>query len=313
MAEVWVMGEMLVEIMRPGNDVALYESGLFRGPFPSGAPAIFIDTVARLGHRAAMVGGVGKDDFGKCLLDRLIKDGVDCSKIMVSENKVTGVAFVTYFSDGSRKFIFHIGNTAAVEPQAPKVEDLEGIKFFHIMGCSLMADPIFAGEIVKTMHMAKKMGAKVSFDPNIRKELLRDTSAVPIIKEVFANTNIFLPGLEELLMITEKTTLEEAIAFCFTYPELEMVVVKNGSRGSSVYTRTDTFRMGIYPTEVVDTTGAGDSYDGAFICGLLENKDLRSAAQMAAAAATLNTNAFGPMEGLITPDSIKRIIEAHEA
>ena len=81
MAEIIVMGEMLVEIMRGQENEELYEPGVFRGPFPSGAPAIFIDTAARLGCSTAIIGGVGKDDFGKNILDRLRKDGVDCSHV----------------------------------------------------------------------------------------------------------------------------------------------------------------------------------------------------------------------------------------
>lgn len=57
MAEIWTMGEMLCEIMRPEVGMELYEKGLFYGPYPSGAPTIFIDTVARLGHSAGIIGG----------------------------------------------------------------------------------------------------------------------------------------------------------------------------------------------------------------------------------------------------------------
>ena len=71
MAAIWTMGELLVEIMRPRADMSMFEAGEFLGPYPSGAPAIFIDTAARLGHQAGIIGGVGSDDFGKCLLDRL--------------------------------------------------------------------------------------------------------------------------------------------------------------------------------------------------------------------------------------------------
>ena len=77
MAEIMTMGEIIVEILRDGVDKPLDKAEVFRGPYPSGAPAIFIDTVARLGHKAAIVGGVGVDDFGKCLLNRLEGDGVD--------------------------------------------------------------------------------------------------------------------------------------------------------------------------------------------------------------------------------------------
>ncbi|MHB8065965.1 MAG: PfkB family carbohydrate kinase, partial [Ruminiclostridium sp.] len=105
------MGEVLVEIMRPNPDMQLNVAGQFLGPYPSGAPAIFIDTVSRLGHSAGIIGGVGNDDFGVCIVDRLKKDGVDCSHLMLKSGISTAVAFVTYFSDGSRKFIYHIDKT----------------------------------------------------------------------------------------------------------------------------------------------------------------------------------------------------------
>ena len=139
MAEIWTMGEMIVEIMREKENEPLDKAGVFRGPYPSGAPAIFIDTVARLGHKGGIIGGVGKDDFGKCLLDRLKSDGVDVSHVIENPKKATGCAIVTYFDDGSRKFIFHMGNTPAVEAKAPQKDVLDGVRYFHVMGCSLFA------------------------------------------------------------------------------------------------------------------------------------------------------------------------------
>ena len=85
--EIMTMGEIIVEIMRDGVEKPLDKAETFKGPYPSGAPAIFIDTVARLGHKAAIVGGVGDDDFGKCLLDRLEGDGVDCSNIIKNDSR----------------------------------------------------------------------------------------------------------------------------------------------------------------------------------------------------------------------------------
>ena len=68
--DIWTMGEILVEIMRPDVGMPLHQTGEFLGPFPSGAPAIFIDTVARLGHTAGIIGGVGQDEFGDHCLTR---------------------------------------------------------------------------------------------------------------------------------------------------------------------------------------------------------------------------------------------------
>ncbi len=310
MAEVWTMGEMIVEIMRPKAGLSLKDAGPFQGPYPSGAPAIFIDTVARLGHSAGIIGGVGDDDFGNCLIDRLESDGVDCSKVIVSHSGTTGVAFVTYFEDGSRKFIYHIGNTPAVEPKAPPAEELKGIKYFHVMGCSLMAEPGFAGEIIKTMRTAISLGAKVSFDPNIRKELLKDNSVMSVVREVFENTAVFMPGVDELLMLTEEKTVEAAVSKCFGMDSIEIIVLKRGSEGCTVYTRTDSWKRGVYRVDPVDPTGAGDSFDGAFLCGLLENLPMPEVIRLATAAGALNTAAFGPMEGRISVESVKEMIAA---
>ena len=312
MAEIWIMGEMLVEIMRPEEGTPLYEAGCFRGPFPSGAPAICIDTAARLGHSAGIIGGVGKDDFGKCLLDRLEKDGVDCSRVLINDRVSTGCAFVTYFEDGSRKFIFHIGNTPAAEAKMPDVEAMRGAGFFHVMGCSVTAKSEFGEEIVKTAKAFYERGTKISFDPNIRPELLKDPACFGMIEEIWKHTSVFMPGVSELLTVTGEVTVEDAIRKCFELPDMEIVALKNGSKGCVIYTREKAFSLGVYPVKALDATGAGDSFDGAFLCGLLEGRSLLETAKMASAAAALNTVAFGPMEGNITPETVKAMMEQNE-
>ena len=309
MAEVWIMGEMLVEIMRPEAGCDMDVEGVFRGPFPSGAPAICIDTVARLGHSCGIIGGVGKDGFGKCLLERLGKDGVDTRFVRESETTSTGVAFVTYFEDGSRKYIFHMGNSAAVQCEAPSAEELGDVKFLHVMGCSLMAEETFAGEILKVMDSVLRKGGKVSFDPNIRTELLHDPSVFDTVRHVLENTSVFLPGEEELLLLTGEKTIEKAVEACFKNPRLEVLALKQGSRGCTVHTRDGVYQMGIYQVEAKDATGAGDSYYGAFLCGLLEGKPMEEVMKMAAAAGALNTAAFGPMEGNISKETVREMIE----
>lgn len=308
MAEVWTMGEMLVEIMRPTAGIDMNEEGEFRGPFSSGAPAIFIDTVARLGHSAGIIGCVGEDGFGECLLNRLERDKVDCRFVGKSNTNSTGVAFVTYFKEGSRKYIFHMGNSAAVEAMAPDLQELGNVKYFHIMGCSLMANKNFTVEILKVMDGLIEKGTKVSFDPNIRVELLKDPSAFDVVHQIIAKTSIFMPGVEELLLVSGENTVEKAVAKCFENPVLEIIALKQGSKGSAVYTREGTTNMGVYPVIPVDATGAGDCYDGAFLCGVLEGKPIQDTMKMAAAAGALNTAAFGPMEGNICPETIQSTI-----
>ena len=133
--DVITIGECLVEIMRDKRDVPHSVPGTYLGPYPSGAPAIFADACARLGLKVGIIGAVGKDDFGKLLLDRLKGDGVDVSRMKVLEDNTTGVAFVTYFSSGSRQFIYHIKHAAAgqIFPEDVDLDYVGGSRLLHLM------------------------------------------------------------------------------------------------------------------------------------------------------------------------------------
>src|SRR5882724_11791526 len=108
-----VVGEILVEIMASTRGNGFREPIELVGPFPSGAPAIFIDQCARMGGAAGIVGSVGDDDFGRINVERLRADGVDVSAISVSSDYPTGSAFVRYRADGSRDFVYNIAKSAA--------------------------------------------------------------------------------------------------------------------------------------------------------------------------------------------------------
>ena len=307
MCEIWTMGEMLVEIMRPKAGMELFAPGEFVGPFPSGAPAIFIDTVARLDHSAGIMGGVGRDDFGKNILDRLEKDGVNTDHVFESEHESTAVAFVTYFDDGSRKFIFHIGNTPAVCVKDVDMDNITSPKFFHIMGCSLMVSEEFRKRIIDTAIAFTQKGAKISFDPNIRPELLGGRPIDNLLGDILDNCSVILPGIEELKMITGVDGIDDAVNTLFNYANLEIVALKKGSQGCTVYDRSQKVDCVPFNIDAVDPTGAGDCFDAAFLCGLLENKSLADCARMASAAGALNTTKLGPMEGEINVANLAKL------
>jgi sugar/nucleoside kinase (ribokinase family) len=135
--DIIAIGEALVEVMRTRIDDPLDRPSEFVGPFPSGAPAIFADAAARLGPRVGFIGAVGDDDFGTCLLDRLRADGLDTTYCPRVPGRATGVAFVTYFSDGGRRFLYHIAHAAAGQMPALDGAYFEGVRFLHICGSSL--------------------------------------------------------------------------------------------------------------------------------------------------------------------------------
>jgi Sugar kinases, ribokinase family len=107
-----------LKFVKKNRDSPHYERGEYVGPFPSGAPAIFVDTGARLGMKTGIVGGIGNDEFGKVIKDRLERDSVDTRKLLVFEGITTGIAFVMYFSSGERRFVFTLKQSAAAQVKA---------------------------------------------------------------------------------------------------------------------------------------------------------------------------------------------------
>ena len=312
MAEIWTMGETLVEIMRTEVNQPLDRTALFRGPYPSGSSAIMISTAARLGHSWGIISGVGADGFGTCILNRLKKDGVDISRVVVDVDKSTACAFVSYDDKGDRKYLFHWDETPATEARMPDVSEppFKEAKFFHVMGCALTAKLSYGWEIVKTARAMKKQGTRISFDPNVRTEHLtnpkKSRESFEIIHELMAMSSIFAPGVDELKLLAGIDNIEAAVQKCFDSPNLEILFLKRGSEGSRIYTRSgEVIDQGLYSVRSVDPTGAGDSSIGAFLCAILEGKSLKECAEIAAAAGALNVAAFGPMEGAISWKNIE--------
>jgi sugar/nucleoside kinase (ribokinase family) len=248
-----------------------------------------------------MWGGVANDKFGELLINRLVGDGVDCKDVIVSDKGATAVAFVSYSKDGNREFIYHIDGTPA--SHIIFNEDDQSIPdYFHVMGCSLMVNDSMLETITKGVQWAHSGGAKISFDPNIRPELLGNRNVLDVTKEILEKTSVFLPGVDELLMFTSVQTVEEAVSHMFTrYEKMEIIHLKRGKRGSTIYTRTQKIDIPIYPIEkvkdIVDPTGAGDSFDAAFICALADNMSLKDAGDHASKAGAINSTEFGPMGG----------------
>lgn len=309
MKSIWTMGEMIVEIMRSKSEVPHNVTGEYLGPYASGAPAIMISAAARMGTPTGIIGGVGKDAFGDVIVDRLTGWGVDCSHVRRSEDAATGCAFVMYHDDGSREYLFHINGTAAVDADVPDFDGLQEPGFFHVMGCSLTVEPSFCKKIIDAALKFVALGGEISFDPNIRPELLKDDNFSAIVEPILSHCSVLMPGVSELLMLSKKESVEEAVTFLFAqYPALKLITLKNGSKGSVIYSRNGIVTAPTYKVKQLDATGAGDCFDGVFLASLLENKSLYEAACNANAAGALNAAAFGPLEGNISRETVAAMV-----
>lgn len=308
-AEVGCLGDLLVEVMREKVDEPLGVPGRFVGPFPSGASGIFIDAIARLGVEARFVGAVGKDDFGQMIIKRLKDDGVDTSHIKILKDYTTGVAFVTYFNDGSRKFIYHLSKAATgqIHPEDIKQDYFSRLNYLHIVGSTMSINDYCRGACQRAVEIVKGSGGKVSFDPNLRPELLDIKQIREFCSPVLSNSDIVFPTAEEAVMLTGKKDLREA---CGKILErgARIVAIKQGREGSSVFTANKEFYVSAFKVKEVDPTGAGDCYCAGFIAGIIKGMDLKNVAKFANAVGALAVTRKGPMEGAPTLDKVNQLM-----
>lgn len=297
------LGELLVEVMRTDIDTPHSTLGAeYKGPFPSGAPAIFIDSAARMGKpfniTTGYIGVIGDDEFGECILQKLKRDGVEISQIRTDRNQHTGIAFNQYNSDGSRKFIFASGAAGETSPNDINEDYLKGLKSLHIMGSGLSISENSREACYKAIELAKKVNPEVviSFDPNLRPEMLDINIILEICKPVLESTNILLPSGEEAEMLAG---VKGEIQACKKLLEMgpEIVVLKQGKEGAAIFTKEKPEGIKVlgFNAKEIDPTGAGDSFGGAFIVGYLKGWDLERITRFANAVGALKVESFGPM------------------
>lgn len=300
MIKVVTIGEIVVEIMAvtPGN--GFREAIELVGPYPSGAPAIFIDQLAKQGQPCAMVSCVGNDDFGWLNIERLRQDGVDVSAIRVHEDAVTGSAFVRYRTDGQRDFVFNIKHSAngqiGLTEEARAVIAAAG--HLHVMGSSLVSPGIIEA-VLFALADVKARGGTVSFDPNIRKEMLDFAGLREALDKVLAQTDLFMPSGAEVLLFSNEIT-EEAAARDVLARGVRAVVLKQGAVGARYLDSKDDLFVPAFVAEEIDPTGAGDAFGATFLAGWLAGLEAGTNLRRANGAGALAVGRKGPMEGTST-------------
>ncbi|AHF82386.1 sugar kinase [Rhizobium leguminosarum bv. trifolii WSM1689] len=307
------VGEILVEIVATTVGDGFLEAQPLVGPFASGAPAIFISQCGRLGGKAAMVGAVGDDDFGRVNTDRLKRDGVGVSTISIDPDYPTGSAFVRYRKDGSRDFVYNIATSAAARfGWSHAVADLINRSgHLHVMGSALSVAS--AREVIdKAVDIVKARGGTLSVDPNIRKELKLDEDTERRFSKLVAAADLLLPSGEELERAAGVEGEAEAIRRLFEIGVKE-IVLKRGAEGATYFGRGgDRIDAPAFVVQEVDPTGAGDCFGGAYLTCRRLGMSPQQALTYASAAGARNVTVLGPMEGAGTQQELDAFIASTE-
>ncbi len=312
MKKIVTIGEIVVEVMATEPGQGFLEPLALVGPFPSGAPAIFIDQVGRLGQPCGMIGRIGDDDFGRLNLRRLAHDGVDVSAIAVDPEAATGSAFVRYRPDGDRDFVFNIKHSAngSLQLDAAGRALIAGADHLHVMGSSLFSPGVVAAT-QEAVAAVKAKGGTVSFDPNIRRELL----ALPGMREALAalleRCDLFLPSGPELLLFARAADEDAAVAEILGRG-VKAVVIKRGAAGAEFHDAAGRHRQAAFRVEERDPTGAGDCFGATFVVCWLRGLPAAEALRYAAAAGARAVTVRGPMEGASTMAELDAFLASTE-
>jgi sugar/nucleoside kinase (ribokinase family) len=242
---------------------------------------------ARLGLRTAFVGLVGNDAFGRFMLGAMADRGIDTRGCLIDRTLSTGVS-VVLSSPGDRAILTHLGATAELRGEQVDRSLLARARHLHVGGYFLQRR-LQAG-LPALFRDARGAGASTSLDTN-----WDPSGAWTGLDEALAACDVLLPNQAEALALARRDTLCAAVeALAGLVPT---VAAKLGAEGGLARRGSEEARVPGVPVEVVDTTGAGDSFDAGFLYGWLNGWPLERSLRLASACGSLSTRCAGGTDG----------------
>lgn len=284
--DIVFVGEPLFELNQPRGE------NVFRPGFGGDTSNAAI-AAARQGASVGYLTAIGADPFGESFMELWAEEGVDTSAVVRSQVAHTGLYFVRHGPDGHLFSYLRAGSAASrMTPQDLPAGLIEGGKILHASGISQAISSSAADTVFAAMRAARGAGATVSYDTNLRLRLWPLERARAVIHAAVALADILLPSIDDAMHLTG---LAEPDRIVDTYLGFgpKIVALTLGGRGVLVATPERRETIPPRPVTLVDTTGAGDAFDGAFLAEYLRLGDPFVAARYANVAAALSTEGYG--------------------
>jgi sugar/nucleoside kinase (ribokinase family) len=246
--------------------------------------AIFACGCARLGLKVAFTGKIGKDEFGEFMLNSLKEHGVDTHAVIVDPLLHTGLTLI--LARGSdRAILTYPGAIPSLRFSEIDPALIAGSRHLHL--ASYFIQDALQPDVPKLFELAHKNGLTVSLDTNYDPAELWDGG----LANALAGCDIFLPNASECQAIAGTPDLEKALEVCAS--KVGIVAVKQGAEGAILQQGKMVYRAPSLTVNVVDTVGAGDSFDAGFIYGYLNGWNPARCLRMGTVCGALSTRAMG--------------------
>lgn len=314
--DVVALGELLIDFTLNGESSQgnpMFEAN------PGGAPCNVLAMLQKMGKKTAFVGKVGNDMFGKQLRGTIEACGIDSRYLMNTDEVPTTLAFVHNMPDGEREFSFYRkpGADMMLSAEDIKSEMTSDTKILHFGTLSMTAEGVKEATL-KAVGDAKKSGALISLDPNLREPLWDslDNACEQMYKAVSV-CDILKISDNEIQFLTGEEDYDEGIAKLRRQFDIPLICLTLGKAGSRAYYRNIRVEVpGFIQPAVIDATGAGDTFCGAvlgYICdnGIQEltRDKLTDMLTFANAAASIVTTRRGAIRSMPEKEEVWRLIK----
>lgn len=313
--DVVALGELLIDFAMSGRS----EQGndLFEA-CPGGAPCNVLAMLTKLGKKTAFIGKVGNDQFGKLLKQTIEEVGIESKGLVMDEKINTTLAFVHTFADGDRDFSFYRqpGADMMLAEEEVDYDLIRQAKIFHLGTLSMTDEPVRSAT-KKALAVAKEAGCLISFDPNLRPPLW---SSLDLAKEMmeygFGYCDILKISDNEIQFVSGKEDYDEGIQYLQEKYNIPLILLTLGKDGSRAYYKDMRVERGGYKVETIETTGAGDTFCGSSLSGVLDRdfdnlteKDLGEMLSFANAGAALVTTRKGAIRAMPERKEVEKMLE----
>ena len=260
--------------------------------------AIFASNLSTLGSLTSFCGKLGMDDFGNYVIASLKERGVNTLNVIQSPEVATGATIVLNFGE-ERAMVTHQGAMAYLAFDDIPEEALSQCKHLHVS--SVFLQPELKKDIIKLFSKAKSLGLTTSLDPQWDPAEKWDID----FKALLSYVDVFLPNQKELEEITGCKEITAAVQYL---SEANLVAIKRGSEGACLWDGKKFLDQPSFLNHaVVDSVGAGDSFNAGFIHKFVQQRPLTECLEFAALMGAVNTTRAGGTAAFSDINTVRKI------
>lgn len=302
--DITVIGEINADLIISGNVVPLFnqtEQIVESANLVLGSSAvIFASGCAKLGLSVVYLGKVGNDLFGTFMLDSMRAIGIDTSGVVVDPNIGTGLSIILA-DKNDRAILTYPGTISELVYDEIDMALIKQSRHLHLSGFYLLDK--LRPQIPTLFAYAKNSGMSTSLDTNYDPSETWDGGLLETLNFV----DVFLPNEVEAKKITNQKTAQEALLSLTE--TVDCVAIKQGASGATGKNRiSKVIQQNAFPVELVDTVGAGDSFDAGFVYGYLQGWTIEENLKIGVACGTLSTLKSGGTAGQANHDLAREFI-----